>query len=63
MTCDTCGKDVPVVSRVVVEKGYNRANAQPVFNCPDCFEKKNRDRADHAEATAPSASLAPATRP
>lgn len=44
MICDTCGKESPVVSRVVIDKGYNRANAQPVYNCPDCFERKNRER-------------------
>jgi hypothetical protein len=44
LRCDTCGKLAPTVSRVVVESGYNRANARPLYNCPDCYEKKNRER-------------------
>jgi len=40
MQCDTCKKESPVVLRVVVDKGYNRALARPLFNCPECFEKK-----------------------
>ena len=44
MICDTCGKDSPIVSRVVIDKDYNRANARPVYNCPECFERKNRER-------------------
>jgi hypothetical protein len=44
LRCDTCGRLTPTVSRVVVEAGYNRANARPLYNCPDCYEKKNRER-------------------
>ena len=40
MRCDTCKEDSPVVMRVVIAKGYNRALARPLFNCPACFEKK-----------------------
>ena len=57
MTCDTCGKETPVVSRVVIDKDYNRANARAVYNCPDCFERKNRERAgltDTDEVKTPS---------
>ena len=44
LRCDTCGRPTPVVSRVVVAPGYNRANARPLYNCPDCYEQKNRAR-------------------
>ena len=44
MRCDTCLKDSPVVMRVVVAKGYNRALSRPVFNCQDCFEKKEQSK-------------------
>jgi len=40
MRCDTCKRESPVVLRVVIAKGYNRSLARPLFNCPDCFEKK-----------------------
>lgn len=46
MKCDTCGKDAPIVQRVVVSKGYNRSLARPLYNCPACFEKK--EQAKHA---------------
>lgn len=42
MTCDTCKRESDVILRVVISKGYNRALARPIFNCPDCFEKKER---------------------
>jgi hypothetical protein len=44
LRCDTCGRLTPVVSRVVVDAGYNRANARPLYNCPDCYEKKLQRR-------------------
>ena len=31
--------------RVVVAKGYNRALANPLYNCPACFEKKEHTKA------------------
>lgn len=43
--CDTCGRETDRVARVVIEKGYNRASAPPVYNCPDCFARKNAWRA------------------
>ena len=42
MKCDTCHRDVPEVSRVVLYTGYNRVAAKAVYNCPDCFAKKER---------------------
>ena len=44
LRCDTCGKLAPTVSRVVVEAGYNRANARPLYNCPECYEQKRGER-------------------
>ena len=44
LVCDTCGKPAETVSRVVVDSGYNRANARAVYNCPECYEKKLRER-------------------
>ena len=44
LRCDTCGKETPVVSRVVVDAGYNRSNARPLYNCPECYEKKLQER-------------------
>ncbi len=44
MQCDTCKKEVDSVKRVVVAKGYNRAMARPLFNCPDCFAKKEKNK-------------------
>jgi len=42
MKCDTCGRDVPEVRRVVVAPGYDRTLAKPVYNCPECYEKKEK---------------------
>ncbi len=42
MRCDTCGKDSDSVLRVVIAKDYNRSLARPIFNCPDCFAKKEQ---------------------
>jgi hypothetical protein len=47
LKCDTCGKETPTVSRVVVDAGYNRANSRPVYNCPECYEKKLKERLEH----------------
>jgi hypothetical protein len=44
LRCDTCGKLTTRVSRVVVDAGYNRANARAIYNCPECYEKKLHDR-------------------
>lgn len=46
LRCDTCGRLTPTVKRVVVDAGYNRANAHPLYNCPECYEKKNRERSE-----------------
>ena len=44
MRCDTCQRDAPVVMRVVVAKGYNRALARPIYNCQDCYQKKEQSK-------------------
>ena len=44
MKCDTCGKEVPEVKRVVVDEGYDRTLAKPLYNCPDCYDKKLKSR-------------------
>ncbi len=45
MKCDTCHKEVPEVSRVVIYVDYNKVAAKPVYNCPDCFSKKEQMKA------------------
>jgi uncharacterized Zn finger protein len=45
MRCDTCGKDVKEVRRVVVDEGYDRVMAKPLYNCPDCYAKKEATKA------------------
>lgn len=64
MRCDTCKQESEVVLRVVVAKGYNRALARPLFNCPSCFERKEAQKPYRAapatkEADAGRASAAP----
>ena len=44
MKCDTCGKEVKEVKRVVVDEGYDRTLAKPLYNCPDCYETKLKSR-------------------
>ncbi|MBI1953593.1 MAG: hypothetical protein HYS41_05660 [Candidatus Omnitrophica bacterium] len=44
MRCDTCQKEVPEVSRVVIYVGYNKLSAKAVYNCPDCFAQKERTK-------------------
>jgi hypothetical protein len=63
--CDTCGKETDVVSRVVIDKGYNRANARPIYNCPECFERKNEERFHVLPPgeTRPSDAAAPSSNP
>ena len=42
MKCDTCHKEVPEVSRVVIYVDYNKISAKPLYNCPECFAKKEQ---------------------
>lgn len=59
--CDTCGRLSRTVSRIVVDAGYNRANARPLYNCPDCYAAKLRERESRAEG--PSVPTESAARP
>ncbi len=40
MKCDTCGKESTEVKRVVLDAGYDRTLAKALYNCPDCYQKK-----------------------
>jgi len=40
MKCDTCGKEVLKVKRIVLEKGYDRTQARAIYNCEECYKKK-----------------------
>lgn len=40
MRCDTCGNDVKEVRRVLVDTGYDRTLAKALYNCAECYEKK-----------------------
>ena len=44
MKCDTCKKEVQEVRRVVIYKDYDRVNAFAVYNCPECYEKKEKEK-------------------
>ena len=39
-----------MVMRVVVAKDYNRSLARPIFNCQDCFEKKEQAKPYRAKS-------------
>ena len=43
MKCETCGKDVTKVKRIVLEKGYDRTQAKAIYNCEECYRKKEAD--------------------
>lgn len=45
MKCDTCGRESAEVRRVVVDAGYDRTLAKPLYNCPDCFRNKEDAKA------------------
>ncbi len=44
MKCDTCKKEVGEVLRVVVNKDYDRMLARPLYNCRECYDKKEREK-------------------
>ena len=54
MKCDTCKKESPEVSRVVIHAGYNRLFAKAVYNCPDCFAQKEKNKPYAAAQTTSS---------
>lgn len=47
MKCDTCHREVPEVSRVVIYIGYNKAATKAIYNCPECFAKKEKTKPYH----------------
>ncbi|MBI3317850.1 MAG: hypothetical protein HYZ90_01700 [Candidatus Omnitrophica bacterium] len=49
MKCDTCHREVPEVSRVVIYVGYNKAASKAMYNCPECFSKKEQTKSYHQE--------------
>ena len=51
MRCDTCQRETDMVMRVVVAKGYNRSLARPLFNCPTCYELKERAKSSARQTT------------
>jgi uncharacterized Zn finger protein len=55
LRCDTCGKETATVSRVVVDAGYNRSNARPLYNCPECYQKKLKERVEAETGPKPHA--------
>ncbi|MFH0732566.1 MAG: hypothetical protein V2A72_06565 [Candidatus Omnitrophota bacterium] len=44
MKCDTCYKETDVVKRVVVDSGYDKTLAKPMYNCSSCYEEKLKKR-------------------
>ena len=46
MRCDTCGKESSEIKRVMVDSGYDRTLARPLYNCPECYAKKEQTRRD-----------------
>ena len=44
MKCDTCKKEASEVLRVVVNKDYDRMLARPLYNCRECYDKKEREK-------------------
>ena len=44
MKCDTCGKETKEVRRVVVDSNYDRTLARAMYNCPECYDKKESSR-------------------
>ncbi len=44
--CDFCGKQVPRVRRVALDRGYDRLQKPHAvrYACPECSERKERER-------------------
>ena len=51
MRCDTCKQESEKIMRVVIAKDYNRSLSRPIFNCPSCFEKKEKTKASKKTAS------------
>lgn len=44
MQCETCRRESPIVLRVVIAKDYNRSLARAMYNCLECYERKERSK-------------------
>ena len=44
LTCDTCQNKSDALYRVVLDKDYNAIIKHPMWNCKECYEKKNKER-------------------
>ena len=44
LKCDTCGKPVKEVNRVVINRNYDRTRSKPLYNCPECFASKEKEK-------------------
>ncbi len=58
MRCNTCHQESALVKRVVVDRAYNRALARALYNCPACFDRKERTRSAEAPDAAPAKAAA-----
>ena len=44
LTCDTCQNKSDALYMVVLDKDYNAIIKRPMWNCKECYEKKNKER-------------------
>lgn len=46
LKCDFCGKECDAVTRIAVDKDYDRLSLRHEikYSCPECFKKKEEDR-------------------
>ena len=44
LTCDTCQNKSDALYRVVLDKDYNAITKRPMWNCKECYERKNKER-------------------
>ena len=44
MKCDTCHKETKEVRRVIIDNGYDKTLSKAIYNCPECFKKKDEQR-------------------
>lgn len=46
LKCDFCGRETPTVARVALDKEYDRLTVkhEKRFACPECSEKKEKQR-------------------
>ncbi len=46
LLCDFCGREVPQVRRIALDRGYDRLGQRHAvrYACPECSERKERER-------------------